>query len=211
MTPNERNTVRRYPNRGNYDMEKLIEVLNRNFIAQVSFQIEGQPFVIPMNYVNDDEFIYFHGSKDSRIINVLKKGTPVAISILEVCGVVIRRKVVDNSIHYVSAIIFGTGNTVNETHKKVQVFKSLMDRIAPGRWEDSVLPDHNDIDKVEVVSVRIEDFSIKINLDTSMNPDDLKIWQGIIPIKTSYGPARSYSKVKIPDYIMKINGKIFYQ
>jgi nitroimidazol reductase NimA-like FMN-containing flavoprotein (pyridoxamine 5'-phosphate oxidase superfamily) len=211
MSSNIRNKIKRYPDRGIYEKYKLIEILNRNFIAEVAFEDQGQPFIIPMNYCNDDYQIYFHGSPESRLMNVLRSGKDVAISILEVRGIIIRSRVTDNSLQYVSAIIFGRGSRIDDNEKKMQIFKNLMNRISPERWNDTDLPEKKDLDGVEVVSVKIEDFSIKINLDEIPFKEDMSRWQGIIPVEVNYGQPISYSHLDIPEYIKKLKGKSIYR
>lgn len=211
MSSHIRNKIKRYPNRGNYDKYKLMEILNRNFIAEVAFEDQGQPFIIPMNYCNDDGQIYFHGSPESRLINVLGSGKNVAISILEVRGIIIRSKVTDNSVQYVSAIIFGRGRRIDDSEKKMEIFKNLMSRISPERWEDTDLPGKRDLDEVEVVAVNIEEFSIKMNMDEIKFQDDMLRWQGIVPVETNYGQPISYSNINIPEYIKKLKGKSIYR
>ncbi|MGC9294311.1 MAG: pyridoxamine 5'-phosphate oxidase family protein [Thermoplasmata archaeon] len=188
----------------------MMEILNRNFIAEVAFEDLGQPFIIPMNYCNDDSQIYFHGSPESRLINFLTSGKNLAISILEVRGIIIRSKVTDNSVQYVSAVIFGRGRRIDDNEKKMEIFKNLMSRISPERWEDTELPGKRDLDEVEVVSVNIEEFSIKMNMDEIKFQDDMLRWQGIVPVETNYGQPISYSNLNTPEYIKKLKGKSIY-
>ncbi|MCL4412661.1 MAG: pyridoxamine 5'-phosphate oxidase family protein [Candidatus Thermoplasmatota archaeon] len=200
-----RSKINRYPNRGNYDINKLQEILDRNFVCQVAFEEEGQPFVIPMNFSHDPGHLYLHGSKESRIMSRMTNGKQLAISILEVNGIVIRRRMADNSLLYVSAVLYGKGSEINDYESKMRTFKLLMDKMVPGRWEETERPDNRDMEKVMVVQFDIEDFSIKINennvRETGGRTD---LWYGIIPIKRTYGEPIAPSEIPVPDYIRKL-------
>ncbi len=210
MHSNDRNIIRRYPNRGNYNKSKLIEILNRNFIAEVAFEDGGQPFIIPMNYCNDEDNIYFHGSKESRLMNFLGSGKNVAISVLEIRGVIIRSRLSDNSLQYISAIIFGRGSRIDSNDEKMNMFKNFMSRISPERWNDTDLPSEEELRNVDVVAVKIEEFSMKINMDDIKFQDSSSRWQGIIPIEAKYGEPISFMQLGPPDYIKKLKGKSIY-
>ena len=72
--------VRRHPERGSNDKDLLLDILESGLVCQIAFQLEGQPFIIPMSYYNDPDFIYFHGSPVARISNALKeKGKDVRL------------------------------------------------------------------------------------------------------------------------------------
>ncbi len=210
-TETNRSIIRRYPERGSYDKEQLLRIIGKNFIAQVGFEENGQPFIIPMNYCNDDDYIYFHGSKESRLMKILGSGKPIVVSILNIKGIVIRTKVTENSIHYVSAIIFGNGIKISNSQKKIEIFKIMMERMVKGRWEDTYPPTQEDLDNVEVVALKIEDFSIKINLKEPKEIEESDKWYGILPIETIFGNPISNSSSNVPEYIRKLAGKSVFE
>ena len=45
-----RTTLKRLPQRGNYDREAIYQILDEGFICHVGFAVDGQPFVIPTGY-----------------------------------------------------------------------------------------------------------------------------------------------------------------
>lgn len=45
-----RTTLKRLPQRGNYDREAINQILDEGFICHVGFAMDGQPFVIPTGY-----------------------------------------------------------------------------------------------------------------------------------------------------------------
>ncbi len=202
--------VKRYPERASYDKKELINFLNKNFLCHVGFIDDGIPYVIPMLYCNDDNYIYLHGSPESRIINILKMNRIISVAITRINGIVLAENVKDNSVNYVSAIIFGKGNEVKNNNEKLKVFKNLMDRIVPRRWENSILPSEDDLNKVSVIKISIDKFSIKkreggpqLNNQSNTNKDN--IWCGEIPIMCRYENPNNYSN--IPNYVSELLGR----
>ncbi len=51
FTPTERTKVRRKPDRGSYDRELIYRILDEAFVCHLGFVVDGQPFVVPTNYV----------------------------------------------------------------------------------------------------------------------------------------------------------------
>lgn len=150
------NKVKRHPERATYDKKQLLDILEKGLVCQVSFQVDGQPFIIPMMYYNNDEYIYIHGSPAARIINTIKGKKSVAISVLELNGLVVARRLANNSMNYRSAVIFGTPEEMEENSDKKAMFEEWIRRLLPERAEDTELPSKHELDTVSVFRVRME-------------------------------------------------------
>jgi nitroimidazol reductase NimA-like FMN-containing flavoprotein (pyridoxamine 5'-phosphate oxidase superfamily) len=194
--------VKRHPERGNYDRELLLDILGNGLVCQVAFQVEGQPFIIPMSYYNNKEFIFIHCSPVARISKTLKNGGPVAISVLELNGLVIAKGLADNSMNYRSAIIFGKPVELVSDEEKMAYFKEWIDHLMPGRKENSELPSKDELSGVAVFKVRIDQFSIKVReggpSELRKNPE---IWSGVIPISTRFSAPSFASSPEYPEHI----------
>ncbi|MGC8542339.1 MAG: pyridoxamine 5'-phosphate oxidase family protein [Vulcanisaeta sp.] len=195
--------VVRYSERALYDKNELINILNRNFLCHVGFIDEDEPYVIPMLYVNDDDYVYLHGSPDSRLIRIIGSGTPVTIVITEVRGIVLSSNLCNNSVNYESAVIYGRGSYVNDPGEKLRVFRLLIDRLVPGRINDTDLPTIDDLNAVAVVKVKIEDFAIK-KREGGPKVSSSDHWEGIIPIIRTYGKPVSTNNKPLPKYVLDL-------
>ena len=195
--------VVRYSERASYDKNELMRVLNRNFVCHVGFIDGGEPYVIPMLYVNDDQYIYMHGSPDSRLIKIIGSGSPIVIAITEVHGIVLASNLCNNSINYESVIIYGRGSFVNDPGEKLRVFQLMINRLVPGRLSDTELPSIDELNSVAVVKVGIEDFAIKRREGGPTTSSD-KHWEGIIPIMTIYGMPISTNNKPTPKYLIDL-------
>lgn len=196
--------VVRYSERASYDRDELMKVLNRNFICHVGFIDGNEPYVIPMLYVNDDQYIYMHGSPNSRLINIVGSGAPIVIAITEVHGIVLASNLCNNSINYESVIIYGRGSFINDPNEKLRFFQLMVNRLVPGRLNDTELPSVEELNSVAVVKVRIEDFAIKRREGGPTVTSD-KHWEGgVIPVMTVYGMPISTNNKPMPKYLIDL-------
>ncbi|MEM0127833.1 MAG: pyridoxamine 5'-phosphate oxidase family protein [Thermoplasmatales archaeon] len=210
MDPNY-TKVKRHPERASYEKTLLLEILRNNFVCEVSFQEDGQPFIIPMSYYNDSDFIYLHAAPSSRIATHLRQGDKICISVLEINGIVIAKGMADNSINYRSVIIYGRTKEVMDKEEKINMYAEWIDRMLPGRRTNTEMPNEREIQNVSVFKMPMDKFSIKIrNGGPIENRTDPKIWSGVIPIFRAFGKP-TYSSGDTPDYVKRIidnNNKI---
>jgi nitroimidazol reductase NimA-like FMN-containing flavoprotein (pyridoxamine 5'-phosphate oxidase superfamily) len=204
MNPNDLTRVRRHPERASYDRDLLMDILAHGFVCSVAFQVDGQPFIIPMTYYNDSENIYIHGSPVARVVDTLRSGAPIAISILELNGLVLAKGLPSNSINYRSAIIFGKAVELLTDDAKLSYFTEWIDRMVPGRKENTVLPNEDELRGVSAFKVKIENFSVKVRkggpVETRKNPE---LWSGVIPASLKFSDPEFVSDPAIPDHVRK--------
>jgi hypothetical protein len=84
----ERTKVKRKPDRGSFDRELVYRILDEAFVCAVGFIVEGQPFVVPTNYVRVGDKLFLHGSTASRLMKTLASGAPFCLSVTLLDGIV---------------------------------------------------------------------------------------------------------------------------
>lgn len=200
--------VKRHPERGSYDKEQLLKILNDGLVCQVSFLMNGQPFVIPMTYYNNEEFIFIHGSPASRILNVLREGNIIAISVLELNGLVLAKGLADNSMNYRSAIIFGKPAEIVSDQEKLAFFEEWIDHLMPGRKENTALPTKEELRGVSVFRVKLDQFSVKIRTGgPSEIRKDPELWSGVVPLRSEFCDPVFKSAEQVPEYVSRFIDK----
>src|SRR5260370_33844144 len=75
-----RTTLKRLPQRGNYDRELINQILDEGFICHVGFVVDDEPFVIPTGYARVDDKLFIHGSQASRMLRALEKGIDLGVT-----------------------------------------------------------------------------------------------------------------------------------
>ncbi len=188
-TINNRNKVKRVPERGHYDHETVYDILDKATFCHMGFAADNQPFVIPTLFGRRDNVIFVHGASSSRMIKHMEAGFPVCVTVTHVDGYVLARSAFHHSMNYRSAVLFGTARLVAED-EKMEALEIISNHIIPGRWEEVRLPNAKELKATSVLAIEIEQASAKIRTGGA-NDDkqdlDLDVWAGVVPIVQNIG------------------------
>jgi len=190
MKTTPRHKVRRVKDRARYDRADIYAILDASWIAHVTFSVEGQPFVIPMLYVRDEDSLVLHGGIASRLQQELAKGIETCICVTLVDGLVLARSHFHHSVNYRSVVAFGKSVAITDQTEKTAALSQFVDAILPGRTSESRPPDEQELAATSVLRFNIVDASAKVRAgdpkDTASDLD-LPYWAGVIPMTTTYG------------------------
>ena len=206
MTPRTR--VKRLPKRASYERETINSILDTALVCHVGFAIDGQPYVIPTLHVRIGERLYVHGSAASRMLGVAAEGTPIAVTVTHIDGLVLSRSAFHHSVNYHSAVILGTATLVSDPAEKLAVMKGLIDHVAPGRWEHIRQPNDKELAATSVLSIPIEEASAKIRTGDPLDDEDdyaSAVWAGQLPFAMStlapIRDARLAASIPLPEHV----------
>ncbi len=208
FTPTQRSQIKRLPQRSNYELQTIYDILDEGLVCQVGFSIENQPFVIPTTYGRISDKLYIHGSPASRMLRTLLGGIQVCVTVTLLDGLVLARSAFHHSMNYRSVVIFGTAEIVNDLDKKQEALHAFTEHIIPGRWEEIRQPNRGELQGTLVLSLPLTEGSAKIR--TGMPNDDesdysLAVWAGVLPLQLVPGEivadSRLQEGVKTPTYV----------
>ncbi len=186
----ERNKVRRVPQRGQYDKASVFSILDAGFLCHVSFAVDGQPFNIPMAYGRKGDVLYLHGATKSRLIQRLREGIAVCICVTHLDGIVLARSAFHHSMNYRSAVLFGKAGLVDEGRKE-GALRIISEQIVPGRWAECRPVLDKELKATHVLAFQIEQASAKIRSGPPKDETadyDLPVWAGVLPMQVQYLP-----------------------
>ena len=186
----DKNKVKRVPKRASYDKSAVYEILDDNFLCHVAFNSDETPFVIPTIYGRKGDSIYLHGSVKSRLMNKVKEGIPVCISVAMVDGLVLARSVFHHSANYRSVVLFGSAIELTGEKEKMDAFEVITENVLKGRWNEARQPSKKEMDVTAVMEVKIATASAKIRTGGPVDEKldyDLDVWAGVLPIQKTYG------------------------
>jgi uncharacterized protein len=202
-----RTTVRRHKERGNYDRSVLYAILDEGFLCHIGFSEAGTTYVLPTGYVRVDDALYVHGAAANHMLTVLSSATEACATVTLLDGLVLARASFHHSMNYRSAVIFTSGNKVEDPDEKLRAMNALVEHIVPGRTSDARPPTAEEVRATLVVRMPIEEFSAKIRVGPPIDDEedyDLPIWAGVIPLQiTSSLPVadpRLVAGLDVPDY-----------
>ncbi len=188
----ERTTMRRVPERGEYDRDTVYAILDEALVCHVGFITDAGPVVIPTIHARDGHVLYLHGSVASRMQRTLRDGADVCITVTLVDGLVLARSVFHHSMNYRSVMVFGTATEITDPDQKEHAMEALVERLVPGRWDDSRHPNEKETRATMMLQVPLEEASAKIRTGPPGDDDEdygLDVWAGVIPVTTVFGEA----------------------
>ena len=185
----ERNRVKRGHKRALYDTETVYSILDSHFLCHVSFEMDGQPQIIPTCHWREGNKLYWHGSSKSHMIQYLSKGNPACVSVTQLDGLVLARSAFNTSVNYRSAICYGTPELVEDEAEWGRQMELFFERIAPGRWSQLRPMTAQERKATGLLVMEIEDAAAKVRGVPPGDADEsnFPVWAGVVPIKTVIG------------------------
>jgi nitroimidazol reductase NimA-like FMN-containing flavoprotein (pyridoxamine 5'-phosphate oxidase superfamily) len=150
----------------------------------------GRPVVIPTAIVRAADQVLAHGSTGSRWMRALAAGAPTCLTVTALDGLVVARSAFESSLHYRSAVLFGTCTPVTDRERALDV---ITEALLPGRTAELRRPSGREIDATLVLALPIEEWSLKVSDGwPDDRPEDLPgdAWAGVVPLVSGYGEPR---------------------
>jgi nitroimidazol reductase NimA-like FMN-containing flavoprotein (pyridoxamine 5'-phosphate oxidase superfamily) len=197
----KRTTVRRHPERAEYDRETIHPILDEALFCHVGFVEGEQPFVIPTIHARAGETLYLHGSPASRMLRELERGLDVCVTVTLLDGVVLARSVYNSSMNYRSVVVLGRARLVEDREEKLAALDAIVDHVAPGRALDARGPTEKELKGTKVLALPLADASAKVRTGP---PDDfdhdleLAIWAGVVPVRLVAGAPETAPDLRMP-------------
>src|SRR6266446_1938994 len=195
FTPTERTKVRRKPDRGSYDRELVYRILDEAFVCHVGFIVDGQPFVVPTNYVRVGNKLFLHGSTASRLMKTLASGAPFCLSVTLLDGIVLSPTATGHSVNYRCVVVMGKAEPVEGETAKLAAMRDFVEYVIRGRWATVRPPSEQELKGTMVVSVPLVEASAKVRTGFAVDDGEeysSTAWTGVIPMKWS-------SQAPVPD------------
>ncbi|MCW2496843.1 pyridoxamine 5'-phosphate oxidase family protein [Jatrophihabitans sp.] len=192
MTPTEPSTeITRLREKGSVDRVALDELLDTTRIGHFGLvdAASGAPVVIPTAVVRDGDRVLAHGSTGSRWMRALAAGARTCLSVTADDGVVVARSAFESSLHYRSAVLFGSCTTL-PAEEREHALDVITDGLIPGRVAELRRPSKSELAATLVLALPIERWSLKISHNWPEDIDDDidgPAWAGVVPRVLGYG------------------------
>jgi nitroimidazol reductase NimA-like FMN-containing flavoprotein (pyridoxamine 5'-phosphate oxidase superfamily) len=210
FTPTQRTRVTRKPDRGSFDRELIHRILDEAFVCHVAFLADGQPFVVPTNYVRVGDKLFLHGSTASRLMKTLASGAPFCLSVTLLDGIVFSPTATGHSVNYRSVVVMGKAQVVEGNAAKLAAMRDFVEFVIRGRWKTVRPPNEQELKGTMVLAVPLVEASAKVR--TGFAVDDQAdygsgAWTGVLPFKWTPGEPvrdpRGNPSVPVPGNIQK--------
>jgi len=184
----------RLPELASTDRSALDALLDSALVGHFALVADdGTPAILPTAVIRDGDRVLCHGSTGSRWMRRLATGVPTALAVTSYDGLVVARSAFESSIHYRSAVLFGSCTPVTgdgDGDDKARVLDLVTERLLPGRVAEVRRHTSAELAATLVLSLPIADWSLRISDDWPEDgPDDVAgpAWAGVVPLAPSWG------------------------
>ena len=106
-----------------------IEILINGKVAVLAVSGEnGYPYAVPVNYVYDDGYVYFHSAAEGHKIDALKSNPKCSLCVIEKDDIIPEKF----TTFFRSVIAFGEAEFIRKEEEKVKALKFLCEKYSPG-------------------------------------------------------------------------------
>ena len=185
----ERTRITRLREKASTDRAELNALLDASRVGHFALvDAAGGPVVIPTAIARDGDRVLAHGSTGSPWMRRLATGVPTCLAVTTLGGLVVARSAFESSLHYRSAVLFGTCTPLADADK-LAALDVITEALLPGRTAEIRRPTAKELDATQVLGLPIAEWSLKVSDNW---PDDLpedldgNAWAGVVPLVTSY-------------------------
>lgn len=190
MTVQADTTLKRLPERGSEDFAIASAIIDAARICHVGFNLDGQPYVVPMACARRNRSLLLHGSVVSRLMNSVGGGLPVCVTVTHLDGLVLARSAFHSSMNYRSVMVFGQAREVTDANQKSAGLDALVEHLSPGRLADIRPSTRKELNATTLLSLPIETCSCKVRTGPPDEPaadTHDRVWAGVVPLALTAG------------------------
>ena len=174
------------------DRAELDALLDDVHVGHFAIVRDGTPAVFPTAVVRDGDQVLTHGSTGSPWLRALAAGAPTSLAVTAMDGIVVARSAFESSIHYRSAVLFGSCRLLADVDK-LRAMDLITEALIPGRVAELRPHTDKEIAATQVLALPIETWSLKVSDGWPEDPpEDVAgdAWAGVVPIVTGYAQPR---------------------
>ena len=108
------------------------EILRQNYVGRLGLVINGNPYIVPMNFCYSQDVIYLHSHKDGLKMQEIRKTPRVCFEVDE-GEMIAGENPCDYSWEYTSVIAYGKARVVEEKHERLKALRLISDKYSPGK------------------------------------------------------------------------------
>jgi nitroimidazol reductase NimA-like FMN-containing flavoprotein (pyridoxamine 5'-phosphate oxidase superfamily) len=162
--------MRSRPRRKDRTMKDLGEIealLGRMAVGRLGLSTEDGPYVVPVNYVFDEGYVYFHSGHKGRKVEALRANPRVCFLVDEPGPQVTWDKGCGITQIYESVMCFGKAEFIEEIAERRRILEMLINKYVPG-GNHVPIPDGT-VENMAVVRIHIEWMTGKANRISSLH------------------------------------------
>ncbi|MEC1259078.1 pyridoxamine 5'-phosphate oxidase family protein [Bacillus swezeyi] len=124
------------------DTIKIDQFLEEAQTGYLGLAAHGDPYVIPLNFVWKNGFIYFHGASEGRKVDMLHENPNVCFTVSEQYGTMVHPIPAKTDTAYMSVILFGKAAVISDLAEATSAMQALLDKYVPGYYSSPLHKAH---------------------------------------------------------------------
>lgn len=132
----------RYSKRTITDQAQIDAFLHQAKIGNLGLAAGLEPYIIPLNFCWWNGRIYFHGADSGRKVEMIGANNRVCFSVCEEYGTVADPVPAHIDTAYMSVILFGTIERVQEPEEMRDAMQAMLDKYVPDYFTDPLSLQH---------------------------------------------------------------------
>ena len=143
------------------DEKVMVSIIEKAIVCRVAMCWQDEPYVIPMNFGYQDNYIYLHSAGEGRKLDILRNNDKVCIEFDVDVELVQSQEACKTSMKYKSVLIFGTAVILKDIAEKKKALDIIMHHYY---YHDSLSVFHypeDALEKVIIIKVKIENMTGK--------------------------------------------------
>jgi len=189
----DRTTITRLREKGRTERAELDALLDSAVVGHFALADPDRgPVVIPTAIVRDGDRVLAHGSTGSPWMRSLAAGAPTCLAVTALDGVVVARSAFESSLHYRSAVLFGSCSVL-EADEHAGALDLITEALIPGRTAEIRRPAPRELAATLVLALPITEWSLKVSAGWPEDPpEDVAgdAWAGVLSFERRVGPPR---------------------
>lgn len=138
--------------------EEILEILDRNTHGVLSVVDEPYPYAVPVSYVREQSWIYFHCAKSGQKLDAILKNPHVCFCVVDDDTIVPE----EFTTYFKSVIVFGKAEVIQDEAEKVKAFYALADKYSKNIEKSKTDKEiEGSKDAALIIKIQIEEMSGK--------------------------------------------------
>lgn len=137
--------------------DELTKVLQQATVCRLAMAVDGQPYIVPLNFGFADGCLFFHSAPEGRKIEMINKNPLVCFECEADVNIVKGKTACTWGASYTSIIGFGRAAFETDPEEKKRALNIIMDHYAGRSFDFST----RDVEKVAVIRVTIDEMTGK--------------------------------------------------
>ncbi len=142
------------------ERDLIIEIINNNNLCRLALISRGKPYVVPLNYGYNNDFLYLHCASEGKKIDCIKENNNVCFEISDSVEIIHAEKACAFSAGYRSVIGEGQVFFAEDLEEKKIGLSAIMNQVTSNdKWD---FPDKA-VEKLTVLKIRVDNITGKIS------------------------------------------------